>query len=384
MISHEYPPVGGGGANVCMHLSREFAAKGHEIHVVTVWYSGEKEYERIQVKKNGYIILHRLNTRRKCVGYCSFLEMLYYLIKAMPYVKKKEKEIQFDICVVFFGIPSGPIGLMLKQRFGVPYIIRFGGGDIPGFQKRFSFLYKLISPMIKVIWKQADCLVANSSGLREFALTFYNGKTVEVIPNGVDLQAFSKENRMPVKTMENEFRLLFVSRLIERKGLQDFLPQLFEIKKECEKKGYCLKLFVVGDGPYRDTLESIVKNECVEDIVEFCGQKDKRELPEYYSNADLFIFPSHKEGMPNVVLEAMSYGLPIVMTACEGSMELIDGNGYAVPVIEFAEKIIALCGNGKCRQMGAKSKELVSERFTWKNMAESYLDLLNDIMEKRP
>ncbi len=73
---------------------------------------------------------------------------------------------------VFFGIPSGPLGLYLKRKYEIPYVIRFGGGDIPGFQDRFSVIYKLIGPAIKAIWRNSDALVVNSSGLRKMALDY--------------------------------------------------------------------------------------------------------------------------------------------------------------------------------------------------------------------
>ena len=74
-------------------------------------------------------------------------------------------------------------------------------------------------------------------------------------------------------------------------------------------------------------------------MVEFVGQKNKKEIVPFYQNADLFILPSAKEGMPNVVLEAMACGLPIIMTPCEGSKELVQDNGYILLTSEMGEKI---------------------------------------------
>ena len=80
----------------------------------------------------------------------------------------------------FLGIPSGPIGLYLKKRYGLPYVIRFGGGDIPGAQKRFSLLYKILSPAIRSIWRNADALVANSEVLKQKALRYENRYPIEI------------------------------------------------------------------------------------------------------------------------------------------------------------------------------------------------------------
>ena len=63
-----------------------------------------------------------------------------------------------------------------------------------------------------------------------------------------------------------------------------------------------MHLTVVGDGPYRETLERLVDYQGVEDMVTFVGQKDKQEILPYYQSGDIFIFPSKREGMPNAVL----------------------------------------------------------------------------------
>ncbi|SDB63024.1 glycosyltransferase family 4 protein [Butyrivibrio sp. INlla16] len=378
IVSHEYPPIGGGGANACMNLSREFASMGHKVHIVTAWFEGQKEYEEQQAVSNpdGLVAITRIKSKRKYMDHCSFSEMFDYLKKALPITGNLHKKNNYDLCLVFFGIPSGPIGYYLKKKYKLPYVIRFGGGDIPGFQDRFAFVYKLIAPAVKIIWRNADALVANSKGLQKFAEGFYNKKEIEIIPNGVDINAFSVQNDS--KNTQNErkedtINLLFVSRLIERKGLQDILPQLTQVNNHCNREGKRIKLRIVGDGPYRSTLEELVHKEQLEDIVTFEGLKSKTELPEYYVTSDIFVFPSRKEGMPNVVLEAMSYGLPIIMTPCQGSEELVDGNGYISRVDKFGDKILELIQNEQLRQqMGLKSVERVKNYFSWRIVADKY------------
>lgn len=380
IVSHEYPPIGGGGANACMNLAREYSDAGHRVVILSAWYEGLKDTESWDNIK-----IIRLHAKRKHLEHCNFVEMLVYLLKAIPVAKKLERVNDFDICHVFFAIPSGPIAYILKQKYGLPYVIRFGGGDIPGFQERFNMIYKIIGPLEKQIWKNADACVANSNGLKKLAENFYNRKEILVISNGVDDRAFSNISIEEKKEKNNNVvRLLFVSRLIERKGLQFLLPQLSYIQQECQSVGKTIYLSVVGDGPYRDELVRIAEDSNAIDIVEFCGQKSKSELPKYYSEADIFLFPSKREGMPNVVLEAMSYGLPIVMTPCEGSEELIHDNGYVVPAEEFGKYIVRLiCDDITRNQMRQKSREIIYKSFQWNQVADQYIRLFTKILSER-
>ena len=367
VVSHEFPPIGGGGANACYHLTKGFVDRGHQVTVITANYKHMPEEENIQG-----VQLIRVASLRKHREYSSFAEMLSYLCKALHAAVRFQKKERYDVCLVFFGIPSGPIGYVLKKIYKLPYIIRFGGGDIPGAQERFAKIYKLLGPAIKTIWKNADALVANSQGLKERAQHFYTKKDFHIICSGVNADMFYPGE----KERTEEFRLLFVSRLIEGKGLQFIIPKLQKIQECAGKK---VRLVIVGNGPYRGALENVVKECGAEKFVRFEGQKDKNEVLRYYQNADVFILPSKQEGMPNVVLEAMACGLPIVMTPCEGSAELIGNNGYAVPVEEFADRLIDLAGHSeKCLEMGRESRRIVDSCFLWEKKVEEYIDILEE------
>lgn len=363
-ISHEFPPIGGGGANACYFLSKGFVERGHKVTLVTACFDGLKDREEI----NGVDVI-RVDAKRSRLEQCSFVEMLSFLAKAYPVANRLCKDNKYDVCLIFFGIPAGPIGYILKKKYKLPYVIRFGGGDIPGFQERFTNVYKMIGPAIKLIWEKADKRIANSEGLRELAYNFCDKYPFDIVCNGVDTNVFVPAN----KEQHSEVRLLFVSRLIERKGLQYVLPQLKDIDN--------ISLTIVGDGPYRQTLEDRVKSNSLTEKVVFVGQKDKSEIVPYYQNADIFILPSSKEGMPNVVLEAMSCGLPIIMTPCQGSAELVDdSNGYVVPKDEFKGVIQQISRDDTLRyQLSDGSRKKAINDFSWDSVVEKYIDILENV-----
>lgn len=369
IVSHEYPPVGGGGANACLYLAKNYAALGHGVTILTARF---RELPPEEEQDNVHII--RVRALRKKEDKSTFLEMFSFLCSAWLKVGRIVRKEKYDVCQIFFGIPSGPIGLFLKKKYGIPYVIRFGGGDIPGAQKRFSFIYKLLSPAIHSIWKNADALVANSTVLQQKALRFESKYAIDIISNGVDSDFFTRtkaESKLGTGVSDKQINVLFVSRLIQGKGLQYIIPEMKRINLACGKK---VLLTIAGDGPYRGELERITSESAVESYVAFVGRKTKEELYQYYSNADLFILPSESEGMPNVVLEAMAMGLPILMTPCGGSKELIADNGRVEPIERFVDTLIELCNDEQGRiYMGKQSERLARTKFGWQEKAKEYI-----------
>jgi glycosyltransferase involved in cell wall biosynthesis len=370
IVSHEYPPIGGGGANACFFLAREFAKMGNQVTVVTAMF----ESLPCEETSDEGVKIYRVKCRRSNKEKSSFAEMFSYLVSAWKMTDKMLKNERFDKCLVFFGIPSGPIALHLKHKYKLQYIVRFGGGDIPGAQKRFKYIYMVLVPIIRKIWQNAESLIANSEGLKLRAKGFEDKYPITVIENGVDNQFFAPV----VKEDSDTVMILFVSRIIEGKGLQYLIPNLNDINEKVNAIcGKNIKLVIVGDGPYRGELEKITSKLNLDKFVSFEGRKDKEEVKKYYQSADIFVLPSLSEGMPNVVLEAMACGLPIIMTPCEGSKELVTDNGIITSLDDLTDNLIKLCTDKSMRmEMGQKSLERVRTNFQWKSIALRYMDIL--------
>ena len=128
----------------------------------------------------------------------------------------------------------------------------------------------------------------------------------------------------------------------------------------------------------------MAKENGTSEMISFEGQKDKNELLPYYQSADIFIFPSKKEGMPNAVLEAMACALPVVMSPCQGSKELIGGNGIIADsdLNRFPESLRKLISESteNLSNLSANSRQRAIDHFSWKYVADSYIDVFNRLI----
>jgi glycosyltransferase involved in cell wall biosynthesis len=145
--------------------------------------------------------------------------------------------------------------------------------------------------------------------------------------NGVDIDYFNntfteeekQQLRLENKILENDFVLIFVGRIVKDKGIDELISVFIQLKK----KYIHIKLLLIGD--YENELDYISKNsqkimESEKDIIYIKFQEDIRS---FLAISNLFVLPSYREGLPNVLIEAGSYGVPLVATNINGCNEII-------------------------------------------------------------
>jgi len=370
IINYEFPPVGGGGGIATYYIARELYRKGYTVTVLTSHFKELRWYEEVEG-----IHVYRVPVMRKRRDYCSVVEMASFILTSFPMLLYLLSKHRYDLLHIFFGVPSGPLGYIAKKLFGIPYLIRMGGGDVPGFRPfQYKHLYTVLPPVLKMLFRNAKFLVANSTGLRKMAQDVFPEFQIEVIPNGLDTHRFTNGNaRVPAEKV----RILFVSRLIKRKGLQFLIDAIPEVRKQVK---YPFAIKVVGDGPDEKTLTTQIDQLGVGEYFRFYGYVEHGKLPEYYLNADIFVLPSLAEGMPNVVLEAMGSGLPIVATNVPGSEELVkDGeNGFVLPPRDsqaLAQALITLINQRALREEMGRCSKKIAQGYTWDIVIEKYIAL---------
>ncbi len=378
LINYEHPPLGGGAGQATASIARELVAAGHSALVLTSLFRGQPVRDEV----SGYSIL-RVPVIRRRADRCTPPEMLTFMASAAFAALGEVRAWKPDVTIAFFGIPSGPVALLLSAVCGVPYVVSLRGGDVPGFQPYdLARMHRLLGPVIRLLWRRSIGVVANSGGLRMLANRFAPDVDVAVIPNGVDVRTFRP--REDGAGAAGPVRLLFVGRLVFQKGLDVLLSALAVLPG-----GSDFQLEIIGDGDRKPALEAEAARLGFADRITFSGWSSREAIAVRYRRADVFVFPSRDEGMPNVVLEAMASGLPIVATKIAGSEDLVrDGeSGFLVPVDDsaaLAEALSRLLADRNLREtMGRANRARTEREFTWSRVASSYVDYLREQLARR-
>ncbi len=367
MINYEYPPLGGGGANatknILIHLSKE---RNLKIDLVTSSSTGK--YYTSMITSNVRIFF--LPLKKKYIHYWKQMEIIQFLFRATLFSRNLIKKEKYEVIHAIFGFPSGVIPFILRD---IPYIVSLRGSDVPGFNPRFQTQYVFLKPLFRLIWKNARIVTANSEGLKELARNTLNTKKIEVIHNGINMDEFPQKKEYRDDSNQ-PFNIITVSRLIKRKRIEDILHAVRILKEDKLN----INLSIIGEGKSRNRLNKLSQTMKIAKKVHFQGYVPHEMVPEFYKEADVFILSSMNEGMSNTALEAISSGLPLILTQVGGTTELINNNGFVVDIRapkQIARAIKRLYNNPDLNKtMGINSRRH-AKQFDWQNVAQSYLKL---------
>ena len=373
LVNYEYPPIGGGAANATQYLGRALIRLGHRVHVLT---SGLQGGDGTVVEDE--MPIHRLPVGRLLPDRARQSEMIKFLLQSRAAVAALHRASQFDASIAFFTIPSGPAALKLFRVAGVPYVVSLRGGDVPGHVPGLHLKHWLTLPVRRAVLRNAAAIVANSESL---AVTSRAADPfpVQVIVSGVDGDVFYPASKAECPTANGRVRLLFVGRVHPEKNLGSVVRQLAALPAPVRDN---YELQVVGDGAQQPELAALAGELGVTGNIHWLGWQKKSVLPKLYREADALVNPSHYEGMPNVVLEAMASGLPIFASDVPGNRAVMVPNetGVLFPLGQPAVLGAALARLATepawGRALGQAGRRRAETDFSWTRAAQSYLELL--------
>jgi len=377
MLNYEFPPVGGGAGKAHQSLLRQYAnTQNLKIDVLTS--APKPGFFEEQFSAN--INVYKVGVHKKSLHHWRKTEVIEWLLKARSHYRRLLQNNDYAFAHAFFGFPTG--WLCYRTANKLQYIISLRGSDVPGKHARLQLDYKILGPVFKLIWKNAAALVACSEGLKNRALSFLPSVSIDVIPNGVDLEQFYlAETNQKSETL----KLLTVGRLSVTKRVEI----LIDVAELLYRQGCKLHLTIVGGGDLENNLRKMVLKKNLGDIVEITGRVESEKMPQLYRQNHIFISATIQEGMSNAMLEAMASGLPIVTTPCEGVKELIADNGIVVEQAKaesIANAVKSITENEKLYDKMCSEARKQAENFSWKSVADKYLNyydgIINSITKK--
>lgn len=359
-ISSLYRPNFGGVETVVEELSHNYQKRGIEVVVLTKRFPFDlAEKEMI----NGVMIYRLLRPKTD-------LEF----IESIDWLKKYQKKLKADIVhIIQIHRPMPLIGLLLARLWKVPFIVNYAGGDVlePG-DASTQQIWEEGKGTVEDAVLQGDWQVSFSKGLSEdVKKTIPTLKNLDLVYAGINVSEIAKAD----KYNPGYPYIVAVRRLVEAKGV-DILINAFKLVSE---KLSDIHLVIVGDGPERNKLESLVKKLGLQSRVHFIGSVKQEETFAYLKGSIAHICPSRAEagGVINFAAQAAKTvaigsnvgGIPEYIIDQKTGLLYENGN-----IHELSQLIIKVIGNKKLREDLIKLAWKNIQQYDWENISNQYLE----------
>ncbi len=291
-----------------------------------------------------------------------------------------------NIKIIYSTMENANIVARLLKLF-VPrlhiFIRESGTGDFsfkknkPNFKKK---IFKVVDIFLNFFSKKIIVLSEEMLHLASSFQPFYKNKIV-VLPNGVEIvnDIENVENHIKIKKKDDLFLILLVGSMnVRERNYELVLQAAAQISKEYSDK---IIFKFVGDGIWKSFYEEMADKLGVSAQIEFTGRLDSDSIKKMYMTAHVYLMTSLTEGCPNVILEAMSFGLPIISTRVGGVENIIDSNsGFLIDTNESGQIVRGVLKLFKDRdlweRMSLASCERVRKNFSLEKNVKKLLEIL--------
>lgn len=311
------------------------------------------------------------------------IRKLLDFIRQLGKIRKEVRSFQPDLCYVTPNAKGGAfykdfVVVMMLKAMGQKVVVHYHNKGVATRQDKVldNWLYQHFFKKLKVI------LLAKP--LYQDICNYVNEKDVYFCPNGIPVQQV-----LPARINHGGFNILFLSNMMEEKGVWD-LVEACRILKEKGKKFHCHfvgKWSDISEDEFQQKIQLLNLENCIS----ACGARYGSDKEEFFNEADVFVFPTYynNECFPLVLLEAMEHELPCISTLEGGIASIIDEGrtGYVVERKNpqaLAEKIERLMEQpALCKAMGIAGKEKLNREFTLDKFECKLRDILQEISGSR-
>jgi len=371
VISHEYPPIGGGGGRVIQDLCEGIASASYNFYVLTAYWGDLPELEESE-----NLIIERIRSHRTQAYRADLLAMACFVWKSFWRALRIIKKWHPDIIHAHFAVPGGASAAVASLLTHTPYIITVHGGDVPGgAPEKTKKWFRFILPFTRLIWKKADKIITVSQQSRQLAQTHYP-VNIKVIPNGIDTARYL---RTSLKIHDPPY-ITYIGRFSPEKNAQlvpKILSHLYDLRWKC---------VMVGDGPQMSRVQTLITNYKLNDRIKLPGWLNPQEVDELLLKCDILLMPSLREGMPMVGLQGLASGSALVMSnvgACPDMVDL-EKNGFLIEAgneEEYAHALRTLLSDPKILKQYKKSSIQKAQEFDIKKIINSYKNVYQSILK---
>jgi len=394
-LTSSYPRHEHDVASVFLHyFASSLVARGNQVHVLAPAEGKDG------VAADGAITVHRFQyfpQRWQKLAYGSgimpnlnrspllWLQVPFYVLSMLWALVRLMRQEKFDVLHAHWILPQGLIAIVVKTIQPIPLVTTAHGADAFALKGRLNGFVK------RLVISTSDAWTANTEATAAAVQTNYSRTSARIIPMGVEIERFSNGDRSTLRGLvdQSEFLLLFVGRLIEKKGVDDLLRALALLPAAFRSR---TRLWIIGEGDLRSTLEKTAVDCAIDQQVRFWGVVRNQDLPDYYAAADLFIAPSIEarsgdtEGQGVVLLEAFAARLCVIATRCGGIDAVVrdQHTGILVPPNDpkrIAAAIETLITDTALRtRLADNAFAEVRERYDWQYIAGEFDKLYRELV----
>jgi L-malate glycosyltransferase len=351
----------GGSSVVAAELANALARRGREIHVISAQRPSRIEAES-RIRFHGVATpSHPLLTQG---------DFALALASRLAEVARLES---LDLLHVHYALPlavSAFLARQIRASGSLRLITTVHGTDVLTLGREPAF-----QPMLQLALRASDAVTAPTAFLARAAHdTFGLDRVPDIVPNFVDAQRF-----VPNERLGGRKTLIHHSNFRSIKRVQDAVAVLAAVRRwvDCD-------LVLVGDGPERRSVEAIVEQFQVRDWVRFAGEQ--HDVVQHLQQASVFLMPSELESFGLAALEAMSCGVPVVVSAVGGLIELVDDGvtGFLHPVGDIeamAGSVRRLLEDAELHQRVSRAaREVAAQRWTPEKAFDAYERVYERVM----
>lgn len=396
MVTSSYPRFRGDIAATAVKSLCEYLVKlGHEVHVLAPYDPAVRVDDKSMVKVHRFKYIWADNL---ClIGHGRSLEadvrvrrevywlMPFYLAAGFWRLLRLSLEHRFDVIHVHWVLPSGPIAAMVAMLHRLPLLVSLHGSDVFVAERN-----RLFTTFAQSVFAKATQVIACSNDLAERAMRLgLDREKVGVIPIGVDVHKFcgdeTREKTLGEKlgVASDELVVLGLGRLVYKKGFEYLVRAIPQVIAEFKN----VKFVIVGAGLLQNQLRLISKELGASKYLLTPGGVLWDEVPQYIGMCDVFVVPSIRDhsgnvdGLPNVLLEAMASGKPVVASRIGGIPAVLqhERNGLLVDEKDpqqLATAINRLLASPSLRKRyGSAGREKAKRELNWESIAEATVEI---------